>query len=450
MGSDFSEQRLDLLVGLFALRFPELRAFQFRNAVVYDTMLPAGVYLLDQSGNIGREPADPVQRIVRDRLGLSCLEFMEAHQNLRMLAWPMQAFLSDRKSHPDIIPRRQAVINNLGRTLIDLRVDSSYRYDGEHQTEDFYYDGREDRRRFVSDFAAHMNKLESIKIEGGVPRDERRETIRALRRCPLKKIVFIGICIPLGNTWGENGCDVPEEYHDQDIPVDRPLLEAEHKEAIHRLGYSPPEPAPNNAEDFQPMYGWPAGPPMAHIIASYHAETITELKFCGYRGAPVLFDPTAITTPMLSGLKYFYKLEQLILSLYLPTQFEDELRDSEIIEYWLNSRSSFSTALVRVATSGEEESGGWEKQLKTRYDQDALSAQIVRQIGPFLSEKAKDRPGGVKVRASFCLGMWGGIFDLDMTIGKFEGQDVCLTSVGPREELEPQRRREKLESRQWF
>lgn len=72
-------------------------------------------------------------------------------------------------------------------------------------------------------------------------------------------------------------------------------------------------------------------------------------------------------------------------------------------------------------------------------------------LGPFLSEKAKRREEGVKVRASFCVGDWGGIFDIDVVVGKGEGgEDVCLAWVGPREELEEGRRVEKLENRTWF
>jgi len=57
----------------------------------------------------------------------------------------------------------------------------------------------------------------------------------------------------------------------------------------------------------------------------------------------------------------------------------------------------------------------------------------------------------VHVRASFCVGQWGGIFDVDLKIGKGSlGSDICLGYQGPREELELQRRRSKLDSRRWF
>jgi len=58
----------------------------------------------------------------------------------------------------------------------------------------------------------------------------------------------------------------------------------------------------------------------------------------------------------------------------------------------------------------------------------------------------------VHVRASFCVGVaGGGIFDVDLRVGKGAlGSDVCLGYRGPREELEPERRRSKLDNRRWF
>ena len=85
-----------------------------------------------------------------------------------------------------------------------------------------------------------MRNLRTIKIEGGMPRDERRETIRALRHCPLEKIVLNGVCCPLGNTWGENGQDISEpiDGHDPDF------LEAEDMTAIFDTGHQPPTTLP--------------------------------------------------------------------------------------------------------------------------------------------------------------------------------------------------------------
>ncbi len=164
---------------------------------------------------------------------------------------------------------------------------------------------------------------------------------------------------------------------------------------------------------------------------------------------PVLFKPTSITNPLLRGLKYFSNLRSLITSVWLPTTFEDQPRDHEIIRYWLDARSPRSTALVTTAL--EQEPEGWERELRAKYAPDALSWHVTRLVGPHLSEEAKARVRGIHVRASISIGEGGGIFDLDMHIGKDKkNNDICLDHRGPREELEPERRGSKLENRRWF
>ncbi|KAK3700328.1 hypothetical protein LTR37_016032 [Vermiconidia calcicola] len=432
---------VEMFDSFFGLRFPHLKALQFRNAVVRETLQPSGLFLLDEA-QISCEREDGRESWTAPRL--TCLEFMEAHSELRCLAWPMDAFFSQKPLPTDIDSRVGAVSDNLGRTLEDLRVDTLYGSAGEPHSEDFGCQdpgARERRRRFISDFAAKMTKVESIKIEGGVPRDERREVIRALHACPLNKIVMIGVCSPLGNTWGAQGRDLGEPF----LEGESDYLEAEDKDAVYSFGSREPvRPPPDFV--FQPTYGWPAGPPMIQTIASLHADTVTELKFCGYKGSPKLFSPTPITTPMLSALKYFHNLETLIMSMWLSTIFEEAPRDADIIKYWLDARSPQSMSLVRTVI--DEEPEGWEKELRTKFAPDALAWQITSLVGPFLSEKAKARKGGVHVRASVCIGEWGGIFDIDLHIGKGSmNSDVCLGYKGPREELEPERRRTKLETR---
>lgn len=276
-----------------------------------------------------------------------------------------------------------------------------------------------------------------------MPRDERREVVRALRKCPLQKIVMIGVCSPLGNTWGENGADIaPFLDHEEGEG-----LEGEDAAAIYSLGCQDPRTAAVTAE-FEPSYGWAGAPPMLHTLASLYSETVRELKFCGYKGSSILFTPTPITAPLLSGLKHFHKLQSVILSLWLTTQFEGSNHDNEVIQYWVNMRSPTSTALVHVT---DEEPEGWAKELRTKYAPDALAWRITNFIGPYLSEKAKSRKGGVHVRASFCVGDWGGIFDVDLVVGKGAmDSDVCKSFKGPREEGEAERRTAKLESRRWF
>jgi hypothetical protein len=121
---------------LFSLRFPHLRAFQYRNAVARDTYLPPGLYLFDHSSSVvGR--ANPERSL--DGFDLEPLEFMEAHADqLNCLAWPMARFFS-YEHDPEISARVCSVVEKLGRSLVDLRVDGRYRRSPEkHSEEDVF------------------------------------------------------------------------------------------------------------------------------------------------------------------------------------------------------------------------------------------------------------------------------------------------------------------------
>ncbi|KAM0717900.1 hypothetical protein Q7P37_006232 [Cladosporium fusiforme] len=373
-------------------------------------------------------------------VGLKPLEFIEAHPKLQCLAWPMSQFFSPTPS-ADITPRVQNVISGLGRTLVDLRVDDAY--DG----------GREDlgwrthvgsvciedshsRRRFISEFAAEMQVLRSIKIEGGIPLDERREAIRALGRCPLERLTFIGINSVIGNTWGPQGRDLAEAHLTDGVDS----LDGEDEDAITRLGFSPLVP-PKVGEPFRAAYEW-------------QGNTIRELKFCGYK----YVWPPVVSTLLCKGfpdsgtasISIKRHLESMTISVWLSTVFEEDHRDEQIISYWLNTREPSTTALVSLSGIPPEP-GSWAYELENKFAPQKLAERVVSFFGPFLSERAKRRKEGVRVRASFCVGDWGGIFDIDVVVGKgVAGDDVCLGWKGPREELEEGRRVEKLETRLWF
>ena len=165
------------------------------------------------------------------------------------------------------------------------------------------------RRRFIAEFAAEMRVLKSIKAEGGIPRDERREIVAALRHCPVEKLVFIGIGSIIGNTWGPRGAYYGEEMSWEDTSS----LEEVDEGAIHRLGMTAPSHVPAEST-FAPSYGWREREPMLHTIVSRHGETLRELKMCGYKGAIALYNPSFIVWPMLAALKHCHALESLMLS----------------------------------------------------------------------------------------------------------------------------------------
>lgn len=187
-----------------------------------------------------------------------------------------------------------------------------------------------------------------------------------------------------------------------------------------------------------------------HTIVSHHSATIRELKFCGYKGAVVLHNTTPITQPMLMALKHCHRLETLIMSFWLSTLFEGDLRDDQVIAYWQDQRYSSSTSLISLSEDPLDE-WSWSDELRSKFAPKALAWRVVGLIGPYLSDEAKKRKGGVTVRASFCIGDWGGIFDIDVKVGKRSlSSDICLGFEGPREEMEDGRRKEKIRSRRWF
>lgn len=127
-------QRQLLIMDLFNLRCPNLRAFQVRNAVVHETLLPAGVYLFDRVYPPGNSGA-PGALSLPHQTEWKALEFMEAHPKLQCLAWPMDRFFSTEPD-PSAAVRVRNILDTLGRTLVDLRVDTQYSVVGEAKSEE--------------------------------------------------------------------------------------------------------------------------------------------------------------------------------------------------------------------------------------------------------------------------------------------------------------------------
>jgi hypothetical protein len=448
------------LVALAQLRFPHLRAFQIRNAVLPLTKLPAQIYLLEDT----------------------FLDFMEAHPKMQCLGWPMDKVYSHVKPSVDVQNRSRKLVAHLAMMLTDLRMDTQYADRGEPLTGECRTteetQERTRRRRFIAEFAPHMRKVEQIKLEGGIPRDEKRELLRALHWCPLKKLVMIGVTFPAGNTWGGGGHQLRAIDPGQSSSGFVYSLEEEDLDgmlASYRRGF----PLPSDIT-FSPDYGWSVREaPLLQTIALHHSTTVEEIKICGYNGCPILSHQTPITHPLLMGIRSFHNLKQLVISFWMLTWYEDSYRDTEIIQSWLDTRSPSSTALTIVTppTSPSPDTpvdpghfphfgGGnphvvprpqdfnrWAVALKTKFSPSALAYRVARDVGPFLSPIAKEKKGGIRVRASFCLGEKGvrrsasDIFDLDIRVGK---GDQVLEFVGPREEGETGRMWTKLEERRWF
>ncbi|KAF1942133.1 hypothetical protein EJ02DRAFT_422377 [Clathrospora elynae] len=454
--SDSHNSASYLLHTLKGLKFPHLRAFQVRNAVLPLTQLPDNVYLLEDT----------------------FLDFLEAHAKIQCLGWPMDKIYSHLKPSVDVQNRSRKLVAHLAMMLTDLRIDAQYTGHGEPLTDESRttegIQERSRRRRFIEEFVPHMRKIEQIKLEGGIPRDEKRELLRALHWCPLKKIVMIGVSFPAGNTWGPGGLQLKALDPGQVSEFVYNLEEEDFEGIIasYRRGFFVP-----SHFNFEPDYGWPAQAPLLQDIALHHASTVEELKICGYNGCPILSFQTNITSPLLGGLRGYDNLKQLVISFWLLTWYEDSYRDTEIIQSWIDTRSPSSTALTVVTPPASpsrdqpvdpaqfpnfsnpgvaprpQDFNRWAVALKTRFTPSALAYRVARDIGPFLSPVAKERPGGVRVRASFCLGAKeergsaSDIFDLDLRIGS---GDQVLEFVGPREEGETGRWWLKHEERRWF
>ncbi|KAF2625837.1 hypothetical protein BU25DRAFT_370890, partial [Macroventuria anomochaeta] len=441
------------LKGLAALRFPHLVAFQMRNAVLPLTKLPNDVFLLEDT----------------------FLTFLEEHPKIKCLAWPLDKFYNHTRPSVETQSRCRILIAHLAMVLTDLRLDTYYTGNGEPTTDDSSSveaaHQRIRRRRFIVEFTPHMRKVKQIKLEGGIPRDEKREILRALHYCPLQKIVFIGVSFPVGNTWGAGGARLKalDAGHTSDFAWD-----LEEEDSAGMLAAYKRRPAIPSPFTFVPEFGWSAEPPLLHTLALHHASTIQELKICGYNGCPILSHLTPDTTPLLAPLLQYHSLRQIVVSFWLLTFFEDTYRDVEIIQSWMDTRSPSSTALVIVTpprspgvehpvdgammpapepSAPRQEFNRWAVALKTRFTPSALAYRVASDIGPFLSPVAKARDGGVRVRASFCLGareerrVANDIFDLDIRVGR---NDQVLEFVGPREEGERGRWWAKMEGRQWF
>lgn len=346
--NDFACQA-DLFNGLSKLTFPMLRAFQLRNAATEQTRLIPEIFLLEPPAidhTLG------LTRTHRSVSSINMLGFMERHPKLQSLAWPIDRFFSLDRAKSDIDRERvRAAIENLGRTLVSLRVDSYYMKSGEPQS-DMAHGGsktkvlRAQRRLFVSDFAAHMTRLKHLKIEGGIPRDEKRELLRAVYLSPLEKLVMIGTTFPIGNTWGADGHDL-QDIDEGNIQFTG-ILEAEDADAIDEAMMLSMSEVPANFK-FIPEYGWSNSPPLMHSIAMHHASTITELKFCGYTGSPVCHRPLPITSGLFYHLRHFHNLRTIVMSFWLMTFFEGDWRETEVISFWLDQRNSSSTALALVS-----------------------------------------------------------------------------------------------------
>lgn len=264
----------------------------------------------------------------------------------------MESFFSHKRPNETIELQQDRVLSNLARTLTEVRVDTSFHFDTDSINPGDLHSatGAVARRwRFITNFASRMTKVEHLKMEGGIPREEKHETVRAMWRCPLSKVVMIANACPIGNSWGSS--DLFQAVSDEDWDLNEEDLNALKETAAK----TPTPPGPDF--QFEPQYDWLRPTLMLHTVATFHAETVTELKFCGYTGAPILFAPTDLSHPLLSPLRHFHNLKNLTMSMWLDTNFEGRHRDEEIIRFWMDTRDPDTTALVVMVQDDSDDEG---------------------------------------------------------------------------------------------
>jgi hypothetical protein len=382
-----STQDKFMFADLSKLRIATLRTFQLRNALSLNSLLPPEVFLLTPTTFTNSATGDDVHKI--DFLG-----FLEGHPNLNCLAWPMDAFLRDelwdgsRPKSPEQLDlakhaqRVEAVIDRLGRMLETLRLDIMFRHQGEPQTEVqgsgiYEFNSCARRRLCITAVASRMRSVKTLKIEGYIPRDEKREILRAMAWCPLERFISIGRTFPLGNTWGEAARDLErieglawgntflDNFEVEELPALESMVRlpiAGNMRArntpnssvnpyyddlpftgLQELGYVLQTENGASATPFRPRWTWlPTEPPLLHSIAYFFADTITELKFCGFNGSIIYgrssMNHSDVNDIVLHSLQHFHNLKNLIISYYLvrDTRFEED----DVILTWLCERDA--------------------------------------------------------------------------------------------------------------
>lgn len=236
--------------------------------------------------------------------------------NMQCIAWGANLFLPDRYSTTGLPVVTRQIIQRLGLTLQSLRIDSDPIPLGEPTTEsgseELNVDARQ-RRLFLEHVAPEMRALEVIRVEGCIPYDERHELMRALKHCPLQKVVIIGVCYPgsdRSDFEDDDGLRTQVQYDQWDLrnPLPMPTYDIERDRYNFVREDQWAEVCQVAARtEFRPCYGRTTGfKSIIETIAIHHASTLTELKFCSFRNAPILHCLLLKTSLMFHYLKYLH------------------------------------------------------------------------------------------------------------------------------------------------
>ena len=387
------------------LCFPNLKALQVRNAAEdFNRLCGYEEYRL---------------------LGTAWLHFLQRHPKIQCLAWPVEGFLPLTEQLDLLIGLRSMTIRNLGRTLTELRVDTHCALDVERDTinrdDEWVCRSRDARKAFIKAVAPKMTNLRVFKVEGSFPYDERIELASALHQCPLEKFVTIAASWSICDTWAD--------------------LQLKDRSKLRRDGW-----------DYKTRIPWQESTQAVSVLETLsltHAGTITELKFCGFVGAPVLHDPSPETHRQLTFLGKFHNLNYLTSAVWISTYDKDTNHNHfrEIGASWYARHRGVPTSLSRLIDKGLRSENSTFFDLN--HEPSLLAKKVADLFGPHLSAQALGGQGGVIVIALFLLQRYSknDLYEMEVRIGK---RGELVSFLGPRGEEDPGRVKEKMEGRAWF
>ena len=400
-----------------------LRAMQFRNSVML---------LEDSPGNY--------------LFGPKYLPSIAKRTKLQCLSWPIHRFVPDKLAMTN--PSALRTAKRLGETLIDLRIDyppAGYTYVNNQFMSQ--------RRLFIEHVARRMKALKTIKIEGDVPDDERREIIRALHKCPLRKLVLITFYWTGGDAWANLDEGFENAAHSKTWDVGTPTDFSPDLVSIAQSDEAFQDEVSSLPSTFHAVYD-STNISILQTIALHHGSTITELKLCGFKRAPILHCPAMGTADLLAPLRHFHVLRHFTTAVYVPAHYWGTVRNYKVTGYNPSTGSPGLNSPIISFDDGEggsNYSGVWAHAVRDHFDREVLAQKVMDMIAPRLSEKALGmRKEGVTVKALFLLAKASGgeeIFDLEVDIG--EGRRM-VGLRGPTGEEDEEKLRNKLKNRGWF
>ncbi|KAI9778280.1 MAG: hypothetical protein M1839_008305 [Geoglossum umbratile] len=321
--------------------FPNLKAFQVRNAVTDETEIDPSVSLFEPESLF--------------------FHFIRNHQKIEYLAWPMRNFFPS-SGEPLEDPRVVELISELGRRLKFLRIDAHLTIHEALTDESTGYDprsARTSRRKVVRYLAPEMRYLEGLKIEGGVPKDEVRELLRGLSHCPLKKLVVLGFDYPLKDWWDNPPAD------------ENPPTAAQTKQSLSN-------------RKFVPKYG--KGLPLLDVIQWIYNDTMEELKFLGSHHVFCLNQsyPETIFSRVFSPLVRFRRLHELTLAFSLRTEHQGAEIAADVAGFWISSQSSAPRTGSSSDLTNTQRLAERDKHLRENFAPRKLAERVVEIMGRYL------------------------------------------------------------------